>query len=149
MLSGWRALLPLWYDHVILWLTIWREALVASFVSQQRNGVTRRMRLKGHDYSEPGMYFLTLTGEGGRLLFGHALDGVLIHTPAGDMVRGEWMSLSERFSGISWDVFCVMPTTFTPLSVSGLESMTILRPHPSRRLCRRSSHALQFSMAGE
>jgi putative transposase len=67
------------------------------------------MRLKGHDYAEPGYYFVTVTTEHGACLFGCVRNAIMSASPAGEMVEREWDALSRRFAGVEWDSFCIMP----------------------------------------
>lgn len=88
---------------------------MADFVTRRRHGVTRRMRLRGHDYRAPGYYFLTVTVEDGRCLFGRIRDAVFEPLQAGDVVAREWIRLQDRFPTLEWDEYCVMPNHFHAL----------------------------------
>lgn len=91
------------------------------FVTGRRVGVTRRLRLKGHDYREGGYYFLTVTIQDGRCLLGRVVDSVFLPSAAGAMVQSEWEALSGRFAGASWDMSCVMPNHFHALIGLGID----------------------------
>lgn len=67
------------------------------------------MRLKGHDYSQPGAYFVTVCVQHQRCLFGDALDGQMRLNAAGEMVWYWWYELKNKFPNIQLDEFIVMP----------------------------------------
>ncbi len=80
----------------------------------------RSIRLKGYDYSQGGLYYITLCTQGREHLFGSVTEGEMCLSPAGEMclspagemVENQWMALSERFPTIEMDAFVVMPNHF-------------------------------------
>ena len=72
----------------------------------------RSIRLKGYDYSQDGLYFVTICVKNGLCLFGDVVDGNMILNLAGIMVSREWQKLSDRFPQAKLDVFQVMPNHF-------------------------------------
>lgn len=95
---------------------------MTDFATRRRVGVSRRLRLKGHDYREAGYYFLTVTMEEGACLLGRVVDGQFLPSPAGTMVVREWQALSDRFPSLSWDLFCAMPNHFHSLIGVGIDA---------------------------
>jgi putative transposase len=85
---------------------------MADFVTRRREGVTRRLRLKGYDYRQPGYYFLTVTLNEGKCLFGEVRDGEFSASEAGHMAIQEWASIAQRFPSVVQDHYCVMPNHF-------------------------------------
>src|SRR5712692_7690078 len=69
----------------------------------------RSMRLQGYDYSRPGAYFVTVCTEGKRALFGEIVEGEMVLSEAGRLVRRAWEILPRQFPNITSDAFVVMP----------------------------------------
>ena len=71
----------------------------------------RSIRLKGHDYSQPGAYFITLVAFQRDSLFGACRDGKVQLSLLGKIVQDEWM----RSNGIRKEItlhedeFVIMP----------------------------------------
>lgn len=114
---------------------------MSNYVSWRRTGVTRRMRLKGHDYSEPGYYFVTITEAHHACRFGRVHDDSFVPFPSGDMLPDEWSQLEDRFPDVMWDAFCVMPNHFhaivgfgvaDSLVVSGTSISSVVQAFKSR-----------------
>jgi len=80
------------------------------------------IRLKGYDYSQAGLYFITICVQNRECLFGEIVgastrddqntDGEMILNDAGKMVRSEWIKLPERFTNIALHEYIVMPNHF-------------------------------------
>ena len=69
-------------------------------------------RLEGYDYSQEGLYFITICIQNHKCLLGVITDGTLILSDAGRMVETEWLSLPTRFPNIQLHEFIVMPNHF-------------------------------------
>ncbi|MBF0280982.1 MAG: transposase [Zetaproteobacteria bacterium] len=106
------------------------------------NHQRKSIRLKGYDYSQAGLYFITICTQNQIQLFGDAtvgapLVGALDHgqaqnghpqgvplqrivehmaelglSDAGKMVASQWMDLLQRFHGIQLHEYVVMPNHF-------------------------------------
>jgi len=72
----------------------------------------RSIRLNGYDYSQAGLYFITICVQGRCYLFGEIVDGEMILNDAGRMVEKEWLELPKRFSNIHLYEYVVMPNHF-------------------------------------
>jgi len=98
------------------------------------------LRLKGYDYSQAGLYFITicvqdrvcLFGNVGAPLVGAQNDGIqnnmnaqngrpqghaptgatMILNDSGKMIESEWLKLTERFRNIELHEFVIMPNHF-------------------------------------
>ena len=70
------------------------------------------IRLKDYDYSQPGLYFITICVFQHRCLFGEINNSELILTDAGKMVEYQWQELKGRFMQIQLHEFIVMPNHF-------------------------------------
>lgn len=69
----------------------------------------RSIRLKGYDYSQPGLYFLTIIAQDRRCLFGEVSGGELLSSDVGRMIALAWQCLPKRFPTIELDSSVVMP----------------------------------------
>ena len=69
----------------------------------------RSIRLQGYDYSQAGMYFITLCTQKRECLFGAIVDGHIQLNDAGRMVQTVWDEIPSHYSGADIDVFIAMP----------------------------------------
>lgn len=72
----------------------------------------RSIRLKGYDYSQAGLYFVTICVQHREHLLGEIENGKMILNDAGMMVETEWLKLQERFKNIRLHEYVVMPNHF-------------------------------------
>lgn len=72
----------------------------------------RSIRLKGYDYSQAGLYFITICVQNRACLFGEIANKKMILNDAGKMIENEWLKLPERFNNIELHEFVVMPNHF-------------------------------------
>lgn len=72
----------------------------------------RSIRLKGYDYSQAGLYFITICCQDRAHLFGHIENGEMILNDAGMMVENEWLKLPKRYKNIQLHEFVIMPNHF-------------------------------------
>ncbi len=72
----------------------------------------RSIRLKGYDYSQAGLYFITICIKNRECLFGNIIKGELILNDAGQMIKTEWFKLPQRFKNIQLHEYIVMPNHF-------------------------------------
>ena len=72
----------------------------------------RSIRLKGYDYSQEGLYFITLCCQNRACLFGEIKDGEMILSDAGKIVGEEWMKTPEIRKNTELGEFVVMPNHF-------------------------------------
>ena len=69
----------------------------------------KKLRMKGHDYSAVGYYFLTIVTEGRLELFRHVSAGLFLPNEAGLMITQCINSLEARFNGLELLNSAVMP----------------------------------------
>lgn len=69
----------------------------------------RSIRLRGYDYTQCGMYFITMCIQHRECLLGAVVDGVMELNKAGKTVQSVWEALPKRFASILLDEFVVMP----------------------------------------
>jgi REP element-mobilizing transposase RayT len=78
----------------------------------------RSVRLKGYDYSQTGLYFVTICVQGGQCLFGKIMDDEMILNDAGKMIKKWCAELSHKFSDITLNTYVVMPNHFHAIIVN-------------------------------
>ena len=69
----------------------------------------RSIRLKGYDYSQAGLYFITICCQDRICRFGHIENGEMMLKEYGQIAHNEWAKLPERFPNVELDVFQIMP----------------------------------------
>ena len=69
----------------------------------------RSIRLKGYDYSQAGLYFLTICTQNKECLFGDINHGEMLLNDAGIMIENEWLELQNRYQNIDLHEYIVMP----------------------------------------
>jgi putative transposase len=69
-------------------------------------------RLKGYDYSQAGLYFITICVQNRQCLFGNIENNEMILNDAGKMIEREWLNLKNRFPDIELHEYITMPNHF-------------------------------------
>jgi putative transposase len=69
----------------------------------------RSIRLHGYDYSQAGVYFVTLCTKGRKTLFGDIVDGKMRLNGRGEIIRDEWVRTAIVRANVEMDYFVVMP----------------------------------------
>jgi len=69
----------------------------------------RSIRLRGYDYSQKGIYFVTVCTQNREHLFGKIEKGEMQMNDAGQMVEFTWADLPNHNPHIVLDEFVVMP----------------------------------------
>ncbi|MDR6966119.1 REP element-mobilizing transposase RayT [Flavobacterium arsenatis] len=72
----------------------------------------RSIRLKGYDYSQEGLYFITICCQDRAHLFGVIREGKMILNEAGEMVQRWYYELEHKFPDIKCHSMVVMPNHF-------------------------------------
>lgn len=72
----------------------------------------KSIRLKGYDYSQAGLYFITICVQDRKCLFGEIIDDVMILNDAGKMADNEWKKIPIRFTNVQLHEYIVMPNHF-------------------------------------
>lgn len=91
----------------------------------------RPHRLRGHDYSSPGAYFVTVDTHERCRLFGTIADGRFVANDAGRMVDDGVASLSGRFTHVRVDTSVVMPDHVHLILVLGDVAWAATRAAPT------------------
>ena len=69
----------------------------------------RSIRLKNHDYSSNGIYFVTICIHEKKALFGNIKNEAVICNSSGEIAKNIWDMIPEKFSGVKIDSFVIMP----------------------------------------
>ena len=69
----------------------------------------RTIRLQGYDYSQSGMYFVTICVQNRECLFGEIVNGKMRLNEYGRIVNMVWNRLPQHYSNISLNAFVIMP----------------------------------------
>ncbi len=73
----------------------------------------KSQRLREHDYSSAGAYFITICVQQRECLLGEVAAGLMNCNAAGQMIHRWWKELSSKFPTVALDEFVVMPNTST------------------------------------
>lgn len=85
------------------------------------------IRLKGFDYSQEGLYFITICTHGHQPLFGEIIMVEMKINQIGNIVNHQWFQIPARFKGVQVDAFVVMPN-----HIHGI--ITIMEPSPGQTI---------------
>ena len=69
----------------------------------------RSIRLKNYDYSQAGLYFITICTHERQLLLGRIDNGRMQLNPWGEIVQRVWFELPEHYAHIRLHEFMIMP----------------------------------------
>lgn len=73
----------------------------------------RSIRLKGHDYSDDGFYFITICTKGRHCYFGRVVDDKMVLNEKGQIVKNEWLNTANvRQGDVILHEYVVMPNHF-------------------------------------
>ncbi len=72
----------------------------------------RSIRLKGYDYSQAGLYFMTICVQNKECLFGKVENDAMVLNKAGRMIAKEWLAIPNRFPTIELHDYILMPNHF-------------------------------------
>ncbi len=67
------------------------------------------MRKRGHDYTSPGTYFITINTDAKISWFGSVANGIMRLSPIGEIVREEWLKSENLRDNIKLDEWIIMP----------------------------------------
>jgi REP element-mobilizing transposase RayT len=67
------------------------------------------MRLPGYDYTQPGMYFITICTNNSECLFGKILNGQIMLNEFGRIVKLEWLKTHIMRKNVIIDQYVIMP----------------------------------------
>src|SRR4030095_10657053 len=101
-------------------------------------------RLRAHDYTAPGSYFVTVCAHDRAWLFGQVVDGRVRLSKAGEILRGCWIAIPDHFSFVTLEDCVIMPNHLHGIVVLGTteKSLSATPPRQSRGPVPRSLGAL-------
>jgi REP element-mobilizing transposase RayT len=67
------------------------------------------IRLREYDYSQAGLYFVTICIQNHECLFGEIVEGKMVLNNAGKTVQTIWNELPQHFQNAKLDAFVIMP----------------------------------------
>lgn len=69
----------------------------------------KNLRISEFDYSQPGVYFVTIVTQDRKSLFGQVVDGQVMLNEVGLMVEEVFDQIPEHYQGVNPELFVVMP----------------------------------------
>lgn len=72
----------------------------------------RSIRLKNYDYSDAGLYFITLCTINRQPIFGQIINGEMVYNAFGSIANNEWIKTPQIRKNISLCEFILMPNHF-------------------------------------
>lgn len=80
------------------------------FVTLFRNKYrAESIRLKGYDYSQPGIYFVTICCDQKQHYFGEIKHQLMALSPIGQIAQQCWLAIPNHYPNIALDEYVVMP----------------------------------------
>jgi len=67
------------------------------------------VRLRGYDYSQAGLYFITICSHHQKCVFGKILDSNMQLSAIGKLVDSQWRSMAKVYMGVRMHEYVVMP----------------------------------------
>ncbi|MDR0206107.1 MAG: transposase [Bacteroidales bacterium] len=101
----------------------------------------RSIRLKGYDYSQKGLYFVTICVQNREYLFGKIANGKMILNAQGKMIEKWCSELSNKFCDIVLDTHIIMPNYIHIIIVNtgnntvGADLRVCPDENPNMRVC--------------
>ncbi|MHA1344653.1 MAG: transposase [Promethearchaeota archaeon] len=69
----------------------------------------KSIRLRDYDYSQPGLYFITICTQNKLCLFGQIKNEKMILNNAGEMVKKCWLEIPKHHSNVVLHKYIIMP----------------------------------------
>jgi REP element-mobilizing transposase RayT len=69
----------------------------------------KSIRLKGYDYTQAGLYFITICCQNRECLFGNIINGEMILNDAGNIANECWLAIPNHFPNVVLHEFVIMP----------------------------------------
>ncbi len=86
----------------------------------------RSIRLKEHDYTEPGYYHVIIKTYQRQPFFGMLHDGTVHLNQVGQIAQETWLALPGRFSCVALDLHVIMPDHLHGIVIMKEQDMTPL-----------------------
>jgi putative transposase len=88
----------------------------------------RTIRLQGWDYSQEGVYFITVCSQNREYLFGEVIDGSMNLNAPGEMIIQTWEELPKRFPFMEINTRMIMPNHFHAIVIIARRGESCIRP---------------------
>lgn len=72
----------------------------------------KNIRLRNYDYSQAGLYFVTICLNERECLFGEIIQNKQVLNDIGLMIKGYYHELEKKFSGVKCGEYVIMPNHF-------------------------------------
>lgn len=72
----------------------------------------RSIRLKGYDYSQEGLYFVTICVHNMECIFGEIINGQMILNQTGRIIETTCLQIEKQYPHILINPYCIMPNHF-------------------------------------
>ncbi len=89
------------------------------------------IRLRGYDYTQNGLYFVTICTHNRENLFGEIKNGKMVLNGVGKIVGYWWNTIPEKFPGIELDIHQIMPNHFHGIVIVGARSLRPIQKPPT------------------
>lgn len=96
----------------------------------------KSIRLKGHDYTSVGRYFVTIVIRNRLHLFGKVIDGNMVLNKFGEIAAKEWLNTLKLRDNVSLGAFMIMPDHIH--FVIHIEEQSIQKEYTAEELERRA-----------
>ena len=96
----------------------------------------RSIRLKGYDYSQSGLYFVTICCQDRICRFGKIENGEMVLNDFGKIIENEWLNMKNKYPNIDLSEFVVMPNHFHAI----LEIAANVGPDPNENIAPTCQH---------
>jgi len=107
------------------------------------------IRLKNYDYSQQGLYFITICTQNRKCIFGEIIDGKMVLNEFGLIINKNWKKLINRFH-VQLDEYVTMPNHFhgiigikqrNPVGVSFMKpSSSFMKPEIKMAISKSNHH---------
>jgi REP element-mobilizing transposase RayT len=86
---------------------MWGAVMQRQYLSEVHH--RRSIRLTGYDYSQAGVYFITICTKDRECLFGDVVNGKMTINTWGEIVLTCWVALPQHYPHVDLDAFVIMP----------------------------------------
>ncbi|MGB0871034.1 MAG: transposase [Flavobacteriales bacterium] len=107
----------------------------------------RSIRLKGYDYAQKGLYFVTICVQKRVCLFGYIKNGEMFLNPAGKMIQKWYLALETKFPDIKCGEYIIMPNHFHCI-IQNVGSDQSVCPKPGDQRVGEKKHPMQGEHIG-
>ena len=111
--------------------------------------IRKRVRLKDYDYSQNGVYFITICTKNRRCLFGEITSGVMVLNDIGNLVSSHIMRLDALHADVSVNRHCIMPNHIHLLIFVCRERISCVPNDPTKSLISKLIQSFKSSVTKE